>query len=276
MKKSTVIIFLKKNILAVISVIMIIATIITVAVITVSRKNEAEETAQMKNITDWGLSFSKIKNKVPTGNVSQEELDKYNAHFIDDSGEKVIYLTFDSGYENGYTAEILDILKEENVPAAFFLVGNYFKTQPELVKRMTDEGHIVGNHTTTHPDMSQISDFGNFRAEIEQVEVLYYDIMHKDLPKFYRPPQGKFSISNLLHAQKLGYKTVFWSLAYEDWDNSNQPSPEYALEKLNSRIHNGAIVLLHSTSKTNAAILRQLIKDWKEQGYVFKSLNDLK
>ena len=167
-------------------------------------------------------------------------------------------------------------LKKEQVPAAFFLVGNYFKTQPELVRRMVEEGHIVGNHTTTHPDMSKISDLSDFRKELEQTENLYREVTGSEMPKFYRPPQGKFSISNLQQAQMLGYTTVFWSLAYADWDNTKQPTKEFALEKLNSRIHDGAIVLLHLTSKTNAEILEELIKGWKEQGYTFKPLTELK
>ena len=172
--------------------------------------------------------------------------------------------------------DILDVLKKEQIPAAFFLVGNYFKTQPELVRRMVEEGHIVGNHTTTHPDMSKIKELADFRKELEQTENLYRETTGKDMPKFYRPPQGKFSVSNLQQAQMLGYTTVFWSLAYADWDNTKQPTREYALEKLNSRIHNGAIVLLHLTSKTNAEILEELIQGWKAQGYTFKPLTDLK
>lgn len=226
-------------------------------------------------ITDWGISFGE-PNARPRGNVSQKELINYNSYFIGSEKEKVIYLTFDAGYENGNTEQILNILKEEEVPAAFFLVGHYFKTNPELVKRMADEGHIVGNHTSSHPDMSKITDIDSLKAELMPVEQLYKDITGLDMQKYYRPPQGKFNTSNLKQAQELGYKTIFWSLAYVDWNVKAQPSEEYAIEKLNSRIHPGAIVLLHSTSSTNTKILKRIIQMWKEQGYTFKSLNDIK
>lgn len=222
---------------------------------------------------DWGLSFGE-KNTTPRGNVTAKELEKNNAYFIGNTEEKTIYLTFDAGYENGQTEKILDTLKKHDVKAAFFLVSHYIKSCPELVKRMVDDGHIVANHTSTHPDMSKISTIESFTAEIEGLEEMYTELIGEEMPKFYRPPQGKFSEVNLEFAKQLGYTTVFWSLAYADWDTANQPSREYALEKLNSRIHNGAIVLLHSTSQTNADILDELLTDWKEQGYVFGTLYD--
>lgn len=252
---------------------LLLATAIAVALIS---KGKPEAVPAAAEITDWGLSFSNGKNKPPRGNVSERELEKYDAYYCDDSGEKVIYLTFDAGYENGNASKILDILKKENVPAAFFLVGNYFKTQPELVRRMVEEGHTVGNHTTTHPDMSKIKELSEFRKELERTELLFRETTGRDMPKFYRPPQGKFCILNLQQAQMLGYTTVFWSLAYADWDNTKQPTKEYALEKLNSRIHDGAVVLLHLTSKTNAEILEELIQGWKAEGYIFKPLTELK
>ena len=142
------------------------------------------------------------------------------------------YLTFDAGYENGYTEKILDVLKNHNTKATFFLVGNFLETSPELVKRMAEEGHIVGNHTMTHPDMSAISDMESFKKEIEGVENLYKEVTGKNLLKIYRPPQGKYSEDNLRMAQELGYKTIFWSLAYVDWYNDNQPTKEQAFDKL--------------------------------------------
>lgn len=233
-----------------------------------SPEEQAEET-----ISDWGLSFGE-ENTTPQGNVSAEELKKYNAYFIGNTSEKKIYLTFDAGYENGYTEQILDALKNTGVKATFFLVGHYLKTQPELVSRMADEGHIVANHTYSHPDMSKISSKESFEKELGQVESIYNTITTKKMLKLYRPPQGKFSVENLRMANEMGYTTVFWSLAYLDWDNENQPNPEESIKKLNSRIHNGAIVLLHSTSKTNAAILEELINGWKEQGYTFGTLDE--
>ncbi|MBO5035571.1 MAG: delta-lactam-biosynthetic de-N-acetylase [Clostridia bacterium] len=224
-------------------------------------------------VCDWGIAFDK-NNEPPRGNVSAEELKKNNAYFIGDTEDKTIYLTFDAGYENGQTAQILDTLKKHEVKAAFFIVSHYIKTAPELVKRMVEEGHIVANHTSTHPDMSKISTIESFTEELTGIEERYKELTGEDMPKFYRPPQGKFSEMNLEFAKQLGYTTVFWSLAYKDWDTQNQPSKEYALDKLNSRIHNGSIVLLHSTSQTNADILDELLTGWKEQGYIFGTLYD--
>lgn len=227
---------------------------------------------------NWGLGFHE-NGKAPTGNKSQEELKKYNGFYLgktgDEEGEKTIYLTFDAGYENGYTEKILDCLKEEEVPAAFFLVGNYIEENPEIVKRMEAEGHIVGNHTMHHPDMSSIADSEAFKKELSDLESVYKKVTGKDMKKFYRPPQGKFNQKNLEQACEMGYKTVFWSLAYVDWIENKQPTREEAMNKLNSRIHPGAIVLLHSTSKTNNQILKELIEGWKEKGYVFKTIEDL-
>lgn len=257
------------------------AAIITVclallaATVFIYTKKQTVDVLNIDEVTDWGHSFPKSGGK-PTGNVSEKTLEQYNAHFIDESGEKVLYLTFDAGYEAGYTSDILDVLKEEQVPATFFLVSNYLKTQPDMVRRMVEEGHTVGNHTASHPDMSKISDLENFRAELEVVEKQYMDITGQEMPKFYRPPQGKFSVNNLQQAQMLGYTTVFWSLAYVDWDPAKQPTQEYALEKLNSRIHDGAIILLHPTSSTNRDILKTLIQQWKNEGYTFKPITELK
>ena len=206
----------------------------------------------------WGLSFRQ-EGTPPIGPASARELARYDAAYIGNTGEKVLYLTFDAGYENGCTAKILDVLKKHQVPAAFFLVGNYMKTHPDLVKRMAQEGHIVGNHTMSHPNMSKISNAEAFAKELAGVEALYRDITGTQMPKFYRPPQGVYSQKNLEMAQKLGYKTVFWSLAYVDWNNDAQPTAEYAFSKLLPRTHNGAVVLLHSTSQTNASILDELL-----------------
>ena len=223
---------------------------------------------------NWGLSFPN-EGQSPVGNASVEDLAKYDAYFLGDTGKKVIYLTFDCGYENGFTEQILDALKKHNAPAAFFVVGNMIETAPEIIKRMVDEGHIVGNHTYHHPDMSAISEQAAFQKELDSLAALYKETTGKDLPHFYRPPQGKYSEDNLKQAQALGYKTVFWSLAYVDWYTDNQPTPEQAYGKLLPRIHDGAIVLLHSTSRTNAEILDDLLTKWEDMGYTFASLEDL-
>lgn len=222
----------------------------------------------------WGLSFPQ-EGCTPVGNTSAERLAEYGAAFVGDTSQKVIYLTFDSGYENGCTAQILDTLKKHGVTAAFFLVGNYIEQNAELVRRMVAEGHIVGNHTYHHWDMSKISDAETFRSELESLETLYTATTEEVMEKFYRPPQGIYSEENLKAAQEMGYHTVFWSLAYVDWLNDDQPTSEQAFSKLIPRIHSGAVVLLHSTSQTNAQILDELLTRWEELGYRFASLDAL-
>lgn len=222
----------------------------------------------------WGLSFQE-EGKPPVGSASPTELARYDAAFLGNTKEKVLYLTFDAGYENGCTAQILDVLKAHQVPAAFFLVGNYLEKEPDLVRRMVDEGHTVGNHTWSHPDMARIADRASFARELERVEDKYREITGRELEKFYRPPQGSYSQVNLQLAQELGYQTVFWSLAYVDWNNDAQPTAEQAFSKLIPRTHDGAVVLLHSTSKTNTAILDELLTRWEDMGYSFAPISAL-
>lgn len=223
---------------------------------------------------NWGLSFQE-EGKTPLGNSTAEDLKKYNAYYADITENKVIYLTFDAGFENGNTPAILDALKKHRIPAAFFVVGTYIETYPDLINRMVQEGHIVGNHTYHHPDMSQIATKESFEQELRDVENAYQNVTGKEMRKFYRPPQGKYSESNLRMANELGYQTFFWSLAYVDWYENEQPTKEEAFEKLLGRIHPGAIVLLHSTSRTNAEILDELLTKWEEMGYTFRSLDQL-
>lgn len=232
-----------------------------------------KESLQVAADGNWGLSFQQ-EGRTPVGNADAEYLRKYNA-FYTGPEEMNLYLTFDSGYENGYTEEILDVLREEEVPAAFFLVGNYIEQNPEIVKRMAEEGHIVGNHTMHHPDMSAISEAEAFEEELTALEDLYKSVTGCQLPRFYRPPQGKYSEKNLKQAEALGYTTVFWSLAYVDWLENDQPSREDAINLLNRRVHPGAVILLHSTSRTNCEILRELIQGWKAKGYRFLSISEL-
>ena len=214
------------------------------------------------------------EGKPPTGNASAEELKKYNAYFIGDTTQNTIYLTFDCGYENGNTEPILDALKKHDVKATFFVVGNFLETSPEIVKRMIAEGHTGGNHTYDHLDMSSISSMDAFKKETQDVENLFEQITGTPITKFYRPPQGKYNIENLNMAQELGYHTFFWSLAYVDWYQDKQPTREEAFDKLLTRIHPGAIVLLHNTSSTNGQILDELLTKWEEMGYTFGTLND--
>jgi len=222
----------------------------------------------------WGLSFRQ-EGAPPVGNADAASLGKLDAAYIGNTEEKVLYLTFDAGYENGATEKILDALKEHQVPAAFFLVGNYIEKNADLVRRMVQEGHIVGNHTMHHYDMSKLSDRDAFAKELTDLENVYRETTGQEMAKFYRPPQGIYSEENLKMAKSLGYKTIFWSLAYVDWLSDKQPTAEQAFAKLLPRTHNGAVVLLHSTSKTNGEILPELLTRWKAMGYRFGTLEEL-
>jgi len=243
--------------------------------------------SDIDNILDIFFSFSDEdelnwyyvgKGKGQTAEAPRESIDflkENSAYYLGDTSNKVIYLTFDEGYENGHTGQILDILKEYNVPAAFFVVKPYIIKEPELIKRMVDEGHIVGNHSVHHPSMAQIHDKEKFESELKGVENAYKELIGEDMPTFFRPPMGKYSKESLQMTKDLGYKTIFWSFAYKDWLINNQPSESYALEKICKGDHPGSIMLLHAVSNTNTKILSTVIKTLKEDGYEFKSLNDL-
>ena len=237
-------------------------------------QREEPAVASAAVITNWGLSFQK-EGEAPVGNASAEYLKQFDSYYVGDANQKTIYLTFDCGFENGNTAAILDALKKHDAKACFFVVGNYLETAPDLVQRMVEEGHLVGNHTYHHPDMSKIGDMASFQQEIGAVEEKFRQITGQDMPKYYRPPQGKFNESNLKMAQELGYQTIFWSLAYVDWYTDKQPTHEEAYQKLLPRIHPGAIVLLHVTSQTNGEIMDELLTKWEEQGYTFGTLDQL-
>lgn len=199
----------------------------------------------------------------------------YDSYYVGNPNEKVIYLTFDAGYENGTANSILDTLKKHNVPAHFFVVKSYIKDNPDIIKRMVNEGHLVCNHSKSHISMASIDDAEKFKEEILSVEKEFEKVTGKKMPKYFRPPMGKFSEQSLKLTQDLGYKSIFWSFAYVDWFNDNQPTHEYAKEKIFSRTHPGAIVLLHPNSKTNTEILDEVITHWKNEGYKIKSLDYL-
>lgn len=202
-------------------------------------------------------------------------LKENSAYYLGDTSSKVLYLTFDEGYENGNTGKILDILKELQIPAAFFVVKPYIDKEPDLIKRMVDEGHIVGNHTVHHPSMAQIHDKEKFKNEFTGVEDAYKELIGQDMPKFFRPPMGKYSKESLQMTKDLGYKTIFWSFAYKDWLIHDQPSEGYSIEKIAKGAHPGGIMLLHAVSNTNTRVLSTVLKNLKADGYEFKSLNDL-
>ena len=213
--------------------------------------------------------------KTPRVDISVEWLKKYKGYYVGDTNHKYIYLTFDEGYENGYTSKILDVLKANNVKAAFFVTVPYINSNKELVKRMADEGNLVCNHSNTHPSMATITNEEKFKWELTSTEEAYKKATGYNMSKFFRPPMGKYSELALDYTNKLGYKTIFWSLAYKDWLKDNQPNPENAKKLILKRTHPGGIYLLHAVSKTNTEILDSLIKEWKSRGYEFKTLNDL-
>ena len=219
------------------------------------------------------------EHKQPRLDKEMSFVEKYNGYYVDKNHgdkaeEKIVYLTFDAGYENGNIEKILDILKEENVPGAFFVLGNLVKTNPSLVKRMVGEGHLVCNHTYSHKNTACCS-AEEFKAELVKLEEMYRQYVGEEMSKYYRPPEGRFSLKSMEWANSMGYKTIFWSFAYDDWDNGRQMSNAAAKKKILSNMHNGAVLLLHPTSDTNAAILRDVIKELKSQGYSFGTLDQL-
>lgn len=223
-----------------------------------------------------------VRNKnhtLPTLDSEMRFLTEYNAVYGDqkaaEGGDKVIYLTFDAGYENGNVEKILNTLKKHNASGAFFVLENLIKRNPELIKRMNAEGHLICNHTMTHPDMTKITDKAKFDLQLSGLNSLLKETCGIEMAKFYRPPEGRFSRDNLKYATELGYKTVFWSFAYADWDNQHQPSEEEALKKILDNAHPGEIMLLHPTSKTNANILDRALTALEKDGYRFASLNEL-
>ena len=219
------------------------------------------------------------EHKQPSLDTEMRFIEDAGGYYIDkkhgDSSEdKVVYLTFDVGYENGNVAKILDALKEENVGGAFFVLGNVIKREPALIERMVSEGHLVCNHTTNHKNLAG-ADSELIKKELTELEDMYRELTGKDMAKFFRFPEGTFDKGSIEQVHSMGYKTVFWSFAYADWDNNKQMSEEAALEKIMSNIHNGEIMLLHPTSETNARIMPRLIKELKALGYRFGSLDEL-
>ena len=230
-------------------------------------------TLRADNTQNWYCKREK-EHRRPCIDPNMSYIEEENGFFIGkDPDEKVIYLTFDAGYENGNIARILDTLKAHNAEGAFFILENLIRRNPELVERMKNEGHLICNHTAKHKDMTKLTE-QEIEKELCALETLYKETFGESLAPFYRPPEGKFDRKSLCIAKKLGYHTAFWSLAYADWDNNNQPSPEKAKKLLCDHLHNGAVILLHPTSKTNADILDDLLTKWEKEGYRFGSLKE--
>ncbi len=219
------------------------------------------------------------EHKQPVLDANMQFVENYDAFYVDktktNDGDKVLYLTFDAGYENGNVEKIVDTLIREKVPSAFFVLDNIILKNTELIEKMAENNCLICNHTLKHKDMTKVTTKEEFAEELYSLEKVYREKTGREMSKYYRPPEGKFNEQNLKFAKELGYKTIFWSLAYADWDNDNQPSREYAKKKILDNTHNGAIILLHPTSSTNAEILPELIQEWKNQGYRFGSLDEL-
>ena len=220
----------------------------------------------------WGIKREKNHKQPDLGKVNNELINKYEGISIGNSESKSIYLTFDQGYEAGYTEKILDVLKENNVSATFFITAHYLNTREDLVKRMIDEGHIVGNHTVNHKSMPDISD-EEIKEEVLRLHQSIYEKFGYEM-KYIRPPKGEYSERTLSITNSLGYKTVMWSFAYKDWDEKNQNGEEKSKKIIIDNLHNGEVMLLHATSKDNMNVLDYVIKTAKEMGYEFKSLDE--
>lgn len=225
----------------------------------------------------WGLKLN-TNHTVPEVPAKVKALlDKYSGYYVGDISSKVIYLTFDEGYENGFTGQILDILKSNNVKAAFFVTKPYITQNKELIKRMVNEGHLVGNHSSKHPSMpSKTGDINVFNLEFSDTENAFKEVAGTEMPKFFRPPMGEFSEKSLYLTQRLGYKSIFWSFAHKDWEVNNQPGVDETINRVMTRSHNGEIMLLHAVSKTNTLALDSIIKELQSIGYRFGDLREIK
>ncbi len=235
--------------------------------------------AALPSTVAYGWFFKKSENGCPPPEPAEFSfIEKYGGKWLDKNAsekDKVIYLTFDAGYENGNVKRVLDALDKEGVKGTFFILENLINREPDLVKRMFENGHTVANHTAKHPDMSKICDKKIFKKQLTDLEDKCREKLGFEVSKYFRPPEGRFSEMTLDYLNSLGYKTVFWSFAYADWDNDHQPAPEMAKEKILKATHNGMVLLLHPTSGTNAEILPELITEWKKMGYRFGTMDEL-
>lgn len=234
--------------------------------------NESSDLSNKK--IGWGIKRNDNHSQPDLGANNKQLIDKYNGIAMGNSEEKYVYLTFDEGYEAGYTPQILDTLKENEVKATFFITAHYVNSQPDLVKRMIEEGHIIGNHTVNHYSMPDLTD-EKIKTEVQDLHTAIYNKFGYEM-KYLRPPMGEYSERTLNTIQGLGYTTVMWSFAYDDWDEKKQDREEYAKQKILGNTHNGAVILLHGNSKDNANVLDYCIKEIKKSGYEFKSLDEFK
>lgn len=222
-------------------------------------------------VQGWG--YRPMENARPEFTAAQvEAMRTYDCIYMGKEDEG-IYLTFDEGYENGYTASILDTLKEKDVKAAFFITMPYLKEHEDLVRRMVEEGHIVGNHTVNHPSMPSVTDDGKLRAELTGLSEAFKEKFGAEM-QYVRPPKGEYNDRTLRITRDMGYKNVFWSFAYQDWEQNTSHGKEYAYNKVMAGLHGGAVILLHAVSRDNAEALGDIIDGARAKGYEFRSLNE--
>ncbi|TGB05436.1 delta-lactam-biosynthetic de-N-acetylase [Halobacillus salinus] len=221
----------------------------------------------------WGYKKSQ-EGEVPDVGRYGPMVEEYDGFYVDPSGDKTVYFTFDNGYEQGYTGQVLDVLREKDVPAAFFITGHYIESAPELVKRMAKEGHLIGNHSWSHPDFTKVSK-DKMEEELKRVNEAVRELTDQETMSFVRPPRGTFNDQTLKWAEEFGYTHAFWSVAFKDWETDNQKGWEYAYNSVLNQIHPGAVILLHSVSQDNADALSELIDELRKRGYKFGTLNDL-
>lgn len=257
--------------------IFIIILIIVICILSsiLMKENKTVETSSQVVSTkkiEWGIKRNDTHEQPDVGSENRKILEENNGICLGSPDEKILYLTFDEGYEAGYTTKILEVLKENDVKATFFITAHYLNTQEDLVKQMIDEGHIVGNHTVNHKSMPELSE-EEIKKEVMDLHTAIYEKFGYEM-KYIRPPKGEFSEKSIKYTNTLGYKTVMWSFAYEDWNENKQPDEEKAKKKILDNLHNGEIMLLHGNSKTNTNMLDSIIKEAKEMGYVFKSLDE--
>lgn len=264
---------MKKQIYIIGMTVIAMITICIVSNISKPRTIETNSNVTSNKKIEWGIKRNKEHEQPDVGSTNREVLEKYDGICLGNEEKKEVALTFDEGYEAGYTPQILDTLKANEVKATFFITAHYVNTAPELVQRMIDEGHIVGNHTVNHKSMPEISD-EEIESEVMKLHQSIYEKFGYEM-KYIRPPKGEFSERTLAICKKLGYQNVMWSFAYVDWNENNQPNEEKSKQLILDYTHNGEIILLHGNSKTNTDILDSVIKGIKEQGYEIKSLDEI-
>ena len=268
----------KKSVSFIIKVTLsLIIVIFTISIVNITENNIVEtsgsilETLSNKKI-GWGIKRNNNHEQPDLGSTNKKILDEYKGIAMGNKESKKVYLTFDEGYEAGYTEKILETLKQNEVKACFFITAHYVNTQPELVQKMIDEGHTIGNHTVNHKSMPSLS-LEEIKKEIMELHTAIYEKFGYEM-KYIRPPKGEYSEKTVAYCNSLGYTTVMWSFAYDDWDENKQGREEYAKKKIIDNIHNGAVILLHGNSKDNTNVLDYCIKEIKNMGYEFASLDD--